>query len=166
MRSAATGRVAVTKINDTSPNIMAFEYLIHSYLYYRMDESIVPDEVYDKLCVDLIEVLPLVDKHWRQWLTIGNLAAGTGFNIHNYPDEVRNEALKRLDEHRRNRTDVPYADRGVSVDPEKLYKDLSILDVPFLRGLAVDYSMFLSGAHRRMALEVVSKLLTDKGFIN
>jgi len=67
------------------------QYLIHSYLYYELNESVISDHEYDQLCVELLKSdvdHPLVDK--------GNLEAGTGYNIKDYPKDIIEEAKKLL----------------------------------------------------------------------
>jgi hypothetical protein len=71
--------------------ILIKDYLIHSYLYYILDSSIISDGEYDMLCKELLQSdieHPLVDK--------GSLAAGSGFSIIDYPVEIMEEAKELL----------------------------------------------------------------------
>ena len=33
------------------------QFLVHSYLYYKLDESIISDTEYDRICMELRELL-------------------------------------------------------------------------------------------------------------
>lgn len=59
------------------------KYLMASFLYYRLDESIIADEDYDKLCKDLLDEEDAIDPKYvdRNNFDAGDLEAGTGFNL-------------------------------------------------------------------------------------
>ena len=40
-------------------NLLSRRFLVWSYLYYQLDESLVSDNEYDKLCVELKRILEL-----------------------------------------------------------------------------------------------------------
>lgn len=66
-------------------------YLIHSYLYYKLNESVISDHEYDKLCIRLLDSgveHPLISKE--------DLEAGTGYQISEYPPEIIEEANRLL----------------------------------------------------------------------
>jgi len=44
------------------------QFLVHSFLYYQLDESIISDENYDRICVQLKEVIVGQDKYLYQTL--------------------------------------------------------------------------------------------------
>ena len=62
-------------------------YLVHSYLYYVLNTSVISDTEYDMLCKKLLDSNvehPLISKE--------DLAAGTGFSIVDYPPDIVAEA--------------------------------------------------------------------------
>ena len=76
------------------------QYLVHSFLYYKLDESLISDSNFDRICKDVTKLitdnldndsLPFHD------LLKSNLAANsTGFSISNYPPEIVSVALHLL----------------------------------------------------------------------
>lgn len=69
------------------------EYLIHSYLYYKLDSPVISDAQFDKLCKDLLDSGvedPLVSRE--------DLAAGTGYSIKEYPEDIIAAANKLLEQ--------------------------------------------------------------------
>jgi len=70
-------------------------YLMYSYLYYEKNETIVSDDVYDKLCKKLYDEWDNV-KHFHKYLIDKEtLTAGTGFSL-KYPLRVQEAALLLL----------------------------------------------------------------------
>lgn len=87
------------------------EYLIHCYLYYKLDTAIISDTEFDKLCKDLLDSgveHPLVSKD--------DLAAGTGYSIPEYPPEIIKEAEERL----KNTPQTPSAAPERAITPETM----------------------------------------------
>ncbi len=76
------------------------QYLVHSFLYYQLDESIISDRHYDQICEDITKLissnsnknlLPFHD------LVKSNLTENaSGFSINNYPPEIVSAALHLL----------------------------------------------------------------------
>ena len=76
-------------------------YLLHSYLYYICDCSIISDSEYDLLCKDLLCAYELVENHEHAHLcTKEALSAGTGHHIPewDYPMRIRILALNSRDD--------------------------------------------------------------------
>ena len=58
------------------------QFLVHSFLYYQLDESIIGDHNYDQICVQLKEVIKGQDKYLYQNIIEKSLGAeGSGFSI-------------------------------------------------------------------------------------
>lgn len=76
-----------TDINKFSNDKLCRLYLIHSYLYYVLDNSVITDESFDCICKELLkrfkglknEKLGDIDLH--KFITIDNLEAGTGYSL-------------------------------------------------------------------------------------
>ena len=76
------------------------QYLVHSFLYYKLDESIISDSNFDQICIDLAKLIsdnlekdavPFHD------LVKSNLTENySGFSISNYPPEIVSVALHLL----------------------------------------------------------------------
>ena len=76
------------------------QYLVHSFLYYQLDESIISDSNFDQICKDVTKLisnnsdndsLPFHD------LVKSNLTENySGFSISNYPPEIVSVALHLL----------------------------------------------------------------------
>jgi NAD-dependent DNA ligase len=71
---------------------MIGQYLIHCYLYYICDQSIIPDEEFDQLCRDLLDKWDSIEHPHKHLISKDDLKAGTGYsiNILQYPDIVKN----------------------------------------------------------------------------
>jgi hypothetical protein len=68
-------------------------YLIHCYLYYKLDTCVISDGEFDALCKRLLDSgveHPLVSK--------GDLEAGTGYSIVEYPSSIVEEAKGMLED--------------------------------------------------------------------
>jgi NAD-dependent DNA ligase len=79
------------------------QYLLHSFLYYQLDESIIADRYYDQICA---EVLQLMETHKGsshlpyQELVKKSLSEDTsGFSVRKYPAEIISSALHLLYQH-------------------------------------------------------------------
>ena len=75
------------------------QFLVHSFLYYQLNESIIGDRNYDQICVQLKEVIKDQDKYHYQNIIEKSLGAeGSGFSIHKkeYPPEIISAAFHLL----------------------------------------------------------------------
>ena len=74
-------------------------FLVHSFLYYQLDESIISDENYDQICVQLKEAVKGQDKYLYQSIVENSLGnEGSGFSIHkkDYPPSIVSAAFHLL----------------------------------------------------------------------
>jgi hypothetical protein len=75
-----------------------YQFLVHSYLYYELNESIIDDHQYDMICKELSELVeefpemevPHID------LARGVGTSGSGFYIQNYPPNIITTAFRQL----------------------------------------------------------------------
>ena len=76
------------------------QYLVHSFLYYQLDVSIISDRNYDQLCADLAKLIsnnPNKNCSPFQDLVKSSLDENSsGFSITNYPPEIVSAALHLL----------------------------------------------------------------------
>ena len=79
------------------------QYLVHSFLYYQLDESIIADRHYDQICK---EVLKLMKNHasstvlpYQELLKKSLFEDASGFSIKQYPPEIISSAFHLLYQH-------------------------------------------------------------------
>ena len=79
------------------------QYLIHSFLYYQLDESIIANRHYDEICV---EVLQLMKTHagssllpYQELVKKSLSEDASGFSVRKYPAEIISSALHLLYQH-------------------------------------------------------------------
>lgn len=80
-------------------NQRARQFLVHSFLYYRLGESVVSDEFYDRIAEELRS---LRNSHPKAKIPHASLIDGhlgkeaSGFDIKEYPAEIISSAFKLL----------------------------------------------------------------------
>ena len=70
---------------------LARKFLVHSFLYYQCNESLIEDHEYDHICLQLQHVLSHVANQSipEQTLIQNTLGKeGSGFSIRKYPDDI------------------------------------------------------------------------------
>jgi len=76
------------------------QYLVHSFLYYQLDESIISDRQYDHICADVTKLIS--DNSAKKILPVHDLVKtsltenASGFSISKYPPEIVSAALHLL----------------------------------------------------------------------
>ena len=76
------------------------QYLVHSFLYYQLDESIISDLNYDQICADLAYLI--LDNSDKNSIPFHDLVKSSltenasGFSISKYPPEIVSAALHLL----------------------------------------------------------------------
>jgi len=79
------------------------QMLLHSCLYYEMDDNIISDEVYDKWAHELVELLPKstytdrFDEYFEDW------DGSTGMHLPLRDPWVHSRATKLLEQHNKQR---------------------------------------------------------------
>ena len=79
-------------------NRIIHQFLVHSFLYYKLDTSIISDEFYDKICFDLVELKKNDEykKHRYSSYIEGLDASGSGFYLSKYPPNIISTAFHLL----------------------------------------------------------------------
>ena len=76
------------------------QYLVHSFLYYQLNESIISDQSYDRICIDLARLISEnTEKNslpYHDLLKSSLTENASGFFINNYPPEIVSAALHLL----------------------------------------------------------------------
>ena len=82
-------------IYKTNPNMLVPYYLMHSYLYYVMNEPIISDIEYDELCKELKDKWDSVEHYHKHLIDKQSLGAGTGYQLQ-YNKRIEHGALALL----------------------------------------------------------------------
>ena len=72
-------------------------YLMHSYLYYVMNEPIISDIEYDELCKELKDKWDSIEHYHKHLIDKQSLGAGTGYQLQ-YNKRIEKGALALLNE--------------------------------------------------------------------
>jgi len=76
------------------------QYLVHSFLYYQLNESIISDRNYDQICADVAKLIS--ENSDNNSLPFQNLVKSSltvdvsGFSISKYPPEIVSAAIHLL----------------------------------------------------------------------
>lgn len=70
-------------------------YLMHSYLYYVMNDPIIEDIEYDELCRELKEKWDSVEHYHKHLIDKQSLGAGTGYQLQ-YNERIKLGAVALL----------------------------------------------------------------------
>ena len=76
------------------------QYLVHSFLYYQLDESVISDSNFDQICKDVAKLIS--DSSDKDSLPFHDLVKSSltenasGFSISKYPPEIVSAALHLL----------------------------------------------------------------------
>lgn len=89
-----------TKQNDDDVDIT--DYLVHCYLYYIKNTPIIEDTEFDLLCRKILDKWNNIWHKYKNLLSIDDLKAGTGYSIKKYPEDIINDAKKRLEKEKLN----------------------------------------------------------------
>jgi hypothetical protein len=50
-------------------------------LYYQFNNSVICDEIFDSICVELLQRFDDISEYWKQWIEKESLEVGTGFGL-------------------------------------------------------------------------------------
>lgn len=64
-----------------NPNKLLVHYLMSSYIYYELNDSVYSDHQYDQICRELLNRWDDVDHMHKHLVTKSHLEAGTGYDI-------------------------------------------------------------------------------------
>ena len=76
------------------------QYLVHSFLYYRLDESIISDRDYDKICIEVGKLVQTKSAAnlfpYFDLVKINLYEDASGFSVRKYPEEIVSTAMHLL----------------------------------------------------------------------
>ena len=85
-------------------NRLIRQFLVHSYLYYRLDESLISDQQFDEVSQKLREGLALnyadANLTFKKDLGSASSSEASGYSISHYPAEIISLALHLLYQNR------------------------------------------------------------------
>ena len=91
-------------IANDALNRLIRQFLVHSYLYYRLDESLISDQKFDEISQKLREGLTLnyADDNltFKEHLGSASSSEASGYSTRNYPAEIISLALHLLYQYR------------------------------------------------------------------
>ena len=88
-----------TTNNNSNLEMLVRQFLGHSFLYYQLNESIIDDEKYDQLCVNLKKEAEGKNDYLYQNIiesSLGDEASGYSIPTKAYPQEIISTALHLL----------------------------------------------------------------------
>jgi len=85
---------AENAIEQGNPNLLVPWYLIGCYAYYVLDDPVLSDDLFDRICFLLMEALDAIEiDHMHAHLCDPEaLQAGTGYQLKDYPSRVASVA--------------------------------------------------------------------------
>jgi hypothetical protein len=89
----------VNSKSNSNLDRLSQQFLVHSYLYYQLNESIIGDEKYDQLCVSLKKEAEGQNDYLYQELiepALGNEGSGFAIPTKAYPPRIISTALHLL----------------------------------------------------------------------
>ena len=78
------------------------QFLVHSYLYYKLDESIISDIDYDRICTELRDILKKKNEEDTSFKKIVEKSLGneaSGYFIRQYPPQIVSASMHLLYQH-------------------------------------------------------------------
>ena len=87
------------------------QFLVHSFLYYQLDESIIGDHEYDMLVTEIKDIIKNQEENQDDYIyksiienSLG--AEGSGFSIRKYPQEIISTSLHLLYQQKYKQTKI------------------------------------------------------------
>jgi|TARA_R110002074_G_scaffold102277_1_gene221023 hypothetical protein len=82
----------------TNPNMLVPYYLMHSYIYYEINDSIITDYEYDELCRELKDRWDSITHYHKHLVDVDALGAGTGYQV-KYNQRIANASILLYNKH-------------------------------------------------------------------
>ena len=75
-----------------NPNMLVPYYLMHSFIYYEINDSIITDYEYDEICRELKDKWDDVTHYHKHLIDVNALGAGTGYQV-KYNKRIENASV-------------------------------------------------------------------------
>ena len=82
----------------TNPNMLVPYYLMHSYIYYEMNDPIISDYEYDEICNQLKDKWDSITHYHKKLIDVESLNSGTGYQL-NYNKRIENASVLFYNNH-------------------------------------------------------------------
>ena len=83
----------------TNPNMLVPYYLMHSYIYYQLHDSIIKDYEYDEMCKQLKDKWESIKHYHKNLVDTNALGAGTGYQL-KYNQRIISAATLLYEQHK------------------------------------------------------------------
>ena len=81
-----------------NPNMLVPYYLMHSFIYYEINDSIITDYEYDEICRELKDKWDDVTHYHKHLIDVNALGAGTGYQV-KYNKRIENASVLLYNNH-------------------------------------------------------------------
>jgi len=82
----------------TNPNMLVPYYLMHSFIYYNMSDSIISDSEYDEICRELKDKWDSIEHYHKHLVDVDALGAGTGYQL-KYNKRIESASILLYNKH-------------------------------------------------------------------
>jgi len=89
----------VSDVWRINPNMLVPYYLMHSFIYYEINDSIITDYEYDEICRELKDKWDDVTHYHKHLIDVNALGAGTGYQV-KYNKRIENASITLYNKHR------------------------------------------------------------------
>lgn len=79
---------------EQNPNMGVPWFLLASYAYYELDESLMLDTEFDSMCLFMLQNWDQITHMHKHLITKPMLECGSGFDIRKYPSMVKSSCMK------------------------------------------------------------------------
>jgi hypothetical protein len=141
------GYMNVIKKNSGEKSLTS--YLVHCYLYYIKNSPIIYDEQFDNICKSILDKWKDITHSYKELVSYDDLKAGTGYGIKEYPNEIVEDAEKRL------KIFLQDLQHEVDIAKEFVKKDAPFefshdpIETYLLCGMYIDFKYFKSEAKKK-----------------
>ena len=84
--------------NITNLNMLVPYYLMHSFIYYNMSDSIISDSEYDEICRELKDKWDSIEHYHKHLVDVDALGAGTGYQL-KYNKRIESASILLYNKH-------------------------------------------------------------------
>jgi hypothetical protein len=92
LRAAKDPDAYVRSVTEANPNMLVPHYLMACFLYYKEDDPLISDALFDEMSKELQAKWETITHFHKHLISLDDLRAGTGYAIQ-YPSRVRGAAV-------------------------------------------------------------------------
>lgn len=141
------------------------DYFVHCYLYYKLNCPVIHDYDFDLLCKGILAKWDTISHPHKDIVSKKDLAAGTGYSIKAYPDDVVKEAEKLREKFLEElKQEVDFA-RELAEEKKKPEFNNTPAETYLLCGLYRDYIHFKDSRKKIIEEELERRWSSDDSMI-